>query len=84
MPQYRRRETIVTAEQFDAHAETWPDTVTKDCAGRFYVATPSGPIKINDRDWIVTHSNGMRLAIRPAIFAHMYEAVDGPVRATEA
>lgn len=73
MPRYRRRSSVVTAEQFEP--ENPPSYVSRSNSGAYTAQTLSGPFKVNPGDWIITQGD-LRFVIRPELFQQMYEPVE--------
>lgn len=75
---YRRRTISVLAEQFIPSRKPWPADVTKpDTLPWHTVQTPSGPIRVDPGDWIVTYADGLRIRITADLFPKMYEPAEG-------
>lgn len=71
---FRRRTHTVTAEQF-IPGQPLSLEIERE-GGRDYVPTPSGKMRVDPGDWIVTDERGTRILIRPDLFPKMFEPLE--------
>jgi hypothetical protein len=81
MAKYRKKPSVIEAEQFHADTTPWPEGVIQ-CEpdpGKpkdFKIDTLEGPFQVSEGDWIIVGVKGERYPCKPDIFEATYERVE--------